>query len=173
MVNANFNPDGNCNVNWNLKPDNANDNLGVRSVIVSGISRRHLLKDASFFIIKLLKLSGENLINDKIMITIDDFLKVELRVGTVLEAEEVEGSEKLIKLKVDLGEEEPRQILADVKQWYKPKDFVGKQVVVVANLEPKMIMGLESQGMMLAADSEDGPVFLSVPKKVPAGTKVR
>lgn len=106
------------------------------------------------------------------MINFDDFAKIELRVGTVLEAEDVEGSEKLIKLKIDLGEEEPRQILAGVKQWYKPKDFVGKQVVVVANLEPRTIMGLESQGMMLAADSEDGLVFLTVPKKVPAGTKV-
>ncbi len=93
------------------------------------------------------------------MINFDDFSKVELRVGTVLEAEEVEGSEKLIKLKVDLGEEEPRQVLAGVKQWYKPKEFVGKQVVVVVNLESKVMMGLESQGMMLAADSENGPVF--------------
>lgn len=110
------------------------------------------------------------------MISIDDFSKVELKVGTVLEAEEVEGSEKLIKLKVDLGESGeagPRQILAGVKQWYQPKDFVGKQVVVVANLEPRMMMGLQSQGMMLAADSEDGPIFLTVPKMVPPGTKIR
>jgi len=107
------------------------------------------------------------------MINFNDFSKVELRVGTVTEAEEVEGSEKLIKLKVDLREEEPRQILAGVKQWYKPKEFIGKQVVVVVNLEPKVMMGLESQGMMLAADSKDGPVFLTVPKKVVAGTKVR
>lgn len=107
------------------------------------------------------------------MISVDDFLKVELKVGTVLEAEEVEGSEKLIKLKVDLGEEEPRQVLAGVKQWYSPDDFKGKQVVVVANLEPRMMMGLESQGMMLAADSEDGPIFLAPPKHVSPGTKVR
>ncbi len=107
------------------------------------------------------------------MISIDDFLKVELKVGTVLEAEEVEGAEKLIKLLVDLAEDEPRQILAGVKQWYKPKDLKGKQVVIVANLEPRMMMGLESQGMMLAADSEDGPIFLTVPKSVPPGTKIR
>lgn len=106
------------------------------------------------------------------MITIDDFAKVELRVGTVLEAEDVEESEKLLKLKVDLGEEESRQILAGVKQWYKPEDFAGKQVVVVVNLEPRTMMGLESQGMMLAADSEDGPVFLTVPKSLPAGRQV-
>lgn len=107
------------------------------------------------------------------MITIDDFAKVELKVGTVLEAEEVEESEKLIKLKVDLGEETPRQILAGVKQWYKAEEFVGKQVVVVANLEPRMMLGLESAGMMLAASSEDGPVFLTVSKQVSPGTKIR
>ncbi|MBI2039603.1 methionine--tRNA ligase subunit beta [Candidatus Microgenomates bacterium] len=107
------------------------------------------------------------------MINFDDFAKVELKVGTVLKAEEVEGSEKLIELKVDLGEEEPRQILAGVKQWYKPEDFIGKQVVVVANLESRKMMGLESQGMMLAADTTDGPIFLTVPKKVPPGTKIR
>lgn len=107
------------------------------------------------------------------MITFDDFSKVELKVGTVLEAEEVEGSEKLIKLKVDLGEESPRQILAGIKQWYKSEDLVGKQVVVVANLESRKMMGLESQGMMLAADAAGGPVFLTVSSKVAPGTTIR
>lgn len=107
------------------------------------------------------------------MISFDEFSKLELRVGTVLEVEDVEESEKLIKLKVDLGEGTPRQILAGVKQWYKPEDFVGKQVVIVANLEPRTMMGLESQGMMLAADTEKGPVFLTVPKKISPGTKIR
>lgn len=106
------------------------------------------------------------------MISFDDFSKLELKVGTVLEAEEVENSEKLIRLKVDLGEESPRQILVGVKQWYLSEDLVGKQVVVAANLEPRMMMGLESQGMMLAADSEDGPVFLTVPKEVSPGAIV-
>ena len=105
-------------------------------------------------------------------ISFDDFSKVELKIGTVLEAEDIEQSEKLIKLKVDLGEESPRQILAGVKQWYKPEDLVGKKVVVATNLEPRMMMGLESQGMMLAADSQDGPVFLTVPKQVPVGAKI-
>lgn len=107
------------------------------------------------------------------MITIDEFSKIELKVGTVIEAEELEESEKLLKLKVDLGEEEPRQILAGVKQWYKPDDFVGKQVIIVANLEPRIMMGLQSQGMMLAASSDDGPVFLTTPKKVSPGSKIR
>lgn len=108
------------------------------------------------------------------MITIDDFAKLELKVGTVLSAEEVEGSEKLLKLQVDLGEENPRQILAGVKQWYKPADFVGKQVVVVANLESRKMMGIESQGMMLAAsDEEQGPIFLTILKPVKPGAKIR
>lgn len=106
------------------------------------------------------------------MINYDDFSKVELKVGSVLEAEEVAESEKLIKLKVDLGEESPRQILAGVKQWYSPEDLVGSQVVVVANLEPRMMMGLESQGMLLAADGEEGPVFLTIPQQVPPGSGI-
>lgn len=108
------------------------------------------------------------------MITFDDFSKLELRVGTILEAEAIEGSEKLIKLRVDLGEEKPRQILVGVKQWYSPEDLIGKQqVVIVANLEPRMMMGLESNGMLLAADSKSGPIFLTVSKEVPPGTKIR
>lgn len=107
------------------------------------------------------------------MISFEDFSKVELKVGTVLSAEEVEGSEKLIKCQIDLGEENPRQILAGMKQWYKPKDLIGKQVIVVANLEPKKMMGLESQGMVLAADAVGGPVLLIPQKEVPSGAKVR
>ena len=106
------------------------------------------------------------------MITFDDFSKVELRIGTVLEAEDVEGSEKLIKLKVDLGEERPRQILAGIRKWYKPVNLRNKQVVVVANLEPRKMMGLESQGMILCASSGK-PVLLKPSSKVPAGTKIR
>lgn len=107
------------------------------------------------------------------MISIDDFAKLELKVGTVLEAEDIEGSEKLIKLRVDIGEEAPRQVLAGVKQWYKLEDFIGKQVIIVANLEPRVMMGLQSQGMMLAADSDEGPIFLTVPKQVTPGAKIR
>lgn len=106
------------------------------------------------------------------MITIDDFAKVELKIGTAIEAEDIEGSEKLLKLQVDLGEEKPRQILAGVKQWYKPEDLKGKQVIVVANLEPRMMMGLESQGMILCADGSK-PIFLKPSQKVSPGTKIR
>ncbi len=106
------------------------------------------------------------------MITIDDFIKCEFRVGEVLSAEEVEGSEKLLKLSVDLGEETPRQILSGIKAWYKPEDLVGKQFVFVANLEPRKMMGLESQGMIMCADGEK-PIPLTVSEKVENGAKIR
>lgn len=107
------------------------------------------------------------------MINIEEFLKVELKVGTVISCEEVEGSEKLLKLQIDLGEETLRQVLSGVRKWYTPEDFIGKQVVVIANLEPRKMMGLESQGMILAVDGEDGPVFLAPAKEVKSGSKVR
>lgn len=106
------------------------------------------------------------------MITIDDLAKVELRVGTILEAEEVEGSEKLIKQIVDFGELGTRQILSGIKKWYKPSQLVGKQFIYVVNLEPRMMMGLESQGMILATDTEK-PYPIKPLSKVPAGVKLR
>lgn len=105
------------------------------------------------------------------MITIDDFTKLEFRVGTVLKAEEISGSDKLLKLKVDLGEESPRQILSGIKKWYKPEKLVGKQFVFVANLEPRIMMGLESQGMILAVGDKK-PVLLKPSTKVSPGSKV-
>ena len=89
-------------------------------------------------------------------IEFDDFMKVDLRVGTVLEAENVPKSEKLLKLKVDIGEENPRQILAGIAKDYEPESLIGKQIVVVANLKPRKMMGLESQGMVCAASIGDG-----------------
>lgn len=106
------------------------------------------------------------------MATIDDFSKLEFKVGTVLEASDIEGSERLLKLIVDLGEDEPRQILSGIKEWYAPEDLVDKQFVFIANLEPRMMMGLESQGMILAADGEK-PVPLIPQEHVPSGSKIR
>lgn len=107
------------------------------------------------------------------MINIEDFAKVEMMVGTVLQAEEVAGSEKLIKLTVDLGEEKPRIVLTGIKTWYQPEYFKDKQFVFVANLEPRPMMGLESQGMIMAVDGEDKPILLTVESKVNPGSKVR
>ncbi len=107
------------------------------------------------------------------MITIDDFKKVEIKIGTILEVEEIEGSEKLYKLTVDLGEEQPRQILSGIKKWYKPMELIGSQAVFVANLEPRSMMGLESQGMIMAADGEEKPILLKPASEIAPGSKIR
>ena len=92
-------------------------------------------------------------------------------VVKVLEAERVEGSEKLLKLRVDLGSEQ-RQIIAGIGKTYAPENLIDREIVIVANLEPRTLMGLESQGMVLAASGEDGPVLLSPEKDVPPGALV-
>jgi methionine--tRNA ligase beta chain len=103
--------------------------------------------------------------------TIDEFQKMDLRVGKIVTAERVEGSEKLLKLSVDIGE--PRQILSGIAKSYAPEDLVGKEVVIIANLDPRMMMGFESQGMILAAHGENGePVMLAVERDVSPGAKI-
>lgn len=104
------------------------------------------------------------------MITIDDLAKIEVKVGTILEAEEIEGSEKLLKLKVDFGEETPRQILSGIKKWYTPEDLINKQASFVTNLEPRQMMGLESNGMLFAV-GDDRAVLLQPEIPVTPGTK--
>jgi methionyl-tRNA synthetase len=106
-------------------------------------------------------------------IAIDDFMKVELRVAKVLEAEAVPKSKKLIKLKVDAGTDQ-RTILAGIAEAYKPEELVGRTIVIVANLKPRPMMGMESQGMVLAASTESGPPSLvAVDPSLPAGARVR
>lgn len=113
------------------------------------------------------------------MINYEDFSKTELKVGRVLSAERVEGSEKLLKLQVDLGEKGEagtaltRQILAGIGKVYAPENLVGKEIVVVANLEPRMLMGLESQGMLLAASGSEGPIILTLEREVLPGSVIR
>ena len=105
------------------------------------------------------------------MITIDDFRKVELKVATVKSAEPHPNADRLMVLRVDIGDEE-RQICAGIRDHYAPEDLVGKQIVVVANLESAKLRGLESQGMLLAA-SDDGRVIVLTPEKpVQAGAKI-
>lgn len=106
------------------------------------------------------------------MILFEDFQKVEMKTGKIISAETVEGSEKLIKLMVDVGEESPRQILAGIRKWYEPESLVGKTIIVAANLEPRKFMGLESQGMLLTADGEK-PIPLTTLEEVPPGSKIR
>lgn len=107
-------------------------------------------------------------------ISIDEFKKLDARIGVVLSAEAVEGSEKLIKLTLDFKEETPRQILSGIKQWYTPESLIGKRMLFVINLAPRSMMGLESQGMLMAVDGVDGaPVFLVPEQEVLPGARVR
>lgn len=106
------------------------------------------------------------------MISFDDFQKLDLRVGTIKTAEAVPGSDKLLKLILEFGEEE-RQLIAGIAKKYLPEDLPGKQIVVLTNLEPRTLMGVESRGMLLAADVEGEPVLLMPDKEVPNGTSIK
>jgi len=105
-------------------------------------------------------------------VSFEEFQKLDLRVGKIVSAEPVEGSSKLLKLKVDLGTEH-RQILAGIQEFYEPKDLLGKNFTFIVNLEPRKMVGLESQGMMLCADTGGQPVCLAPIGDVPAGSKIR
>jgi methionyl-tRNA synthetase len=106
-------------------------------------------------------------------LTIDEFMKIELRVAKVLEAEAVPKSKKLIKMRVDVGTEQ-RTIVAGIAEAYQPDQLVGRAIVIVANLKPAKLMGIESNGMVLAASVEGGaPMLLSVDPSMPPGTRVR
>ncbi|MEK7111853.1 MAG: methionine--tRNA ligase subunit beta [Patescibacteria group bacterium] len=107
-------------------------------------------------------------------ISIDDFAKIDIRVGKVIEATAVPESSKLIKLQVDFGKLGERTIFAGIKAWYKPEDLTDKNFIFLYNLKPKAMMGEESQGMMLAAEDEDEKecVLLIPDKDIPAGTQV-
>ena len=131
------------------------------------------------------------------LISITDFKKLDLRVAKIISVERVENSDKLLKLKVSLGKQissshtitrdsiqseaaeskesgkEERQIIAGIGKAYVPEELVGKEIVIVANLEPRQLMGLESNGMILCADAEDGPVLLVPEKAVDPGAKVK
>lgn len=104
-------------------------------------------------------------------LSFDDFKKMELRVGTITAAERVPGADKLLQLAVDLGSEQ-RQVVAGIAQWYSPDELVGKQIVVVANLAPATIRGVESRGMLLAADLNGTAILLQPDKEVPAGSGI-
>ncbi len=110
--------------------------------------------------------TGANLISP------DDFAKVELKVGRVISAERVEKSNKLIKLQVDTGE--IRQIVAGLGKTYSPDDLAGKKIVVVTNLQPAKLMGVESQGMLLAATDRKGILSILIPdKEIKEGAKIK
>ncbi len=105
------------------------------------------------------------------LLDFDQFKQLDLRIGEILFAEEMKNSQKLLKLKVDLGEESPRTIVSGIKPHYQPEQLTGKKVVVVANLKPVKIMGVESQGMILCGEKEERLELLSV-NSLPTGSKV-
>lgn len=108
------------------------------------------------------------------LISIDDFSKVDLRVGEVKSAERVKGADKLLHLKIDIGESEPRTIVAGIALKYQPEEIVGRKVVIVANLQPRKLRGLTSQGMIVAASLEGGlPVLAGFHEDVPIGARLK
>ncbi|MEK7478541.1 MAG: methionine--tRNA ligase subunit beta [Patescibacteria group bacterium] len=113
------------------------------------------------------------------MVNYDDFSKIELKTAKVLEASRVEGSEKLLKLILDAGDKDEagvlinRQVIAGIGKSYEPENLVGKQIVIVANLEPRQLMGLESNGMILAASDENGIVVLVPDKEMMPGSGIK
>lgn len=106
-------------------------------------------------------------------ITYDHFAKLDIRIGTIAAVEVVEGADKLLKLTVDLGEDSPRQIISGIRMYFEdPQEIVGKQCPFVANLQPRVIRGLESQGMIMAASVDDLFALLNPHVQLPPGTKV-
>jgi len=105
-------------------------------------------------------------------ININEFFRLELRVAKVLTAEGVPDTDKLLKLEVDIGSER-RQVVAGIAQVYEPEALVGKNIIVVANLQPARIRGVESRGMLLAADVGGRPIVATFEEDVPPGTRVR
>ena len=106
-------------------------------------------------------------------VSIDRFFQTELRVARVLEAERIENTDKLLKLMIDIGEDKPRQLVAGVALAYTAEELIGKKIVVVANLKPATIRGVESQGMLLAADLDGRPIVATFEEDIPVGTLVR
>jgi len=107
-------------------------------------------------------------------IAIDDFAKVDMRVGQVLSAEPVKGADKLLHLKVDIGEPEPRTIVAGIAEAYTSQELLGRKVVIVANLQPRKLRGIESNGMIVAGSIEGGkPVLAGFLEDVPIGARLK
>lgn len=106
-------------------------------------------------------------------ISYEDFAKVQMMIGTVVAAEMVPETDKLIKCTVDFGEFGTRTIVSGIAQWKTPEDIVGRQLPYVVNLAPRMLRGVESQGMLVAASDENGVALLCPERSVSAGTKLR
>lgn len=120
-------------------------------------------------------------------ISLEDFKKLEIKIGKILAVEKVEGADRLLKLEVDFGSDpsagqgspngdsgsSKRQIVSGIAEFYKPEDLIGKECPFIVNLEPRTIMGVESQGMLMAAGIENGIALLHPDKEVPAGSLIK
>jgi methionine--tRNA ligase beta chain len=106
------------------------------------------------------------------MITFDDFKKLDIRIGKILSAEKVSGTDKLMKLEVDFSAEK-RQLVAGIAEFFEPDHLIGKEIPVLLNLEPRSIRGIESQGMILAIDADGKPILLRPEREVPPGSIIR
>lgn len=110
----------------------------------------------------------------KPQINYDDFAKLDIRIGTILGVEIVDGADKLLKLSVDLGEENPRQIISGIREYFaEPQELVGKQCPFVANLAPRVIRGFESQGMIMAASNDETFALLHPHTVIKSGSLVK
>ena len=107
------------------------------------------------------------------MITYDDFAKLDIRVAKIIATEPIEGKSRIIKGRIDLGNDDLRDVIIGGAQYYQPEDIIGKTVIVIANLEPKKMAGVESNAMLLAADVDDKPFWLTVTEDVPLGSPIK
>jgi len=106
-------------------------------------------------------------------ISYDDFAKLDIRVAKIIATESIEGKSRIIKGRIDLGNDDQRDVIIGGAQYYQPEDIVGKIVIVIANLELKKIAGIESNAMLLAADVDDKPFWLTVNDDVPLGSPIK
>jgi len=106
-------------------------------------------------------------------ISYDDFAKLDIRVAKIIATEPIEGKSRIIKGRVDLGNDDIRDVIIGGAQYYQPEDMVGKTVIVIANLEPKKMAGVESNAMLLAADVDDKPFWLTVNEDIPLGSPIK
>ena len=106
-------------------------------------------------------------------VSYDDFAKLDIRVAKIIEAEPIEGKSRIIKGRIDLGNDDQRDVIIGGAQYYQPEDIVGKIVIVIANLEPKTMAGVESNAMLLAADVDDKPFWLTVNEEIPLGSPIK
>lgn len=105
-------------------------------------------------------------------VTYDDFTKLDLRIAKIISTEKIPGKSRIIKGVIDIGDEK-REVVIGGAEYYQPEELVGKTVVVIANLEPRKIAGFESNAILLAADVNDKPFWLTVQEDVPLGTKIK